>query len=47
MHQKKPKPNAVCQKANGNSFVLKEKGADGGIYATRDHNNFRSVLRNT
>jgi hypothetical protein len=24
-----------------------ERGADGGIHATRDHNNIRSILQNT
>jgi hypothetical protein len=37
----------VCQKADGNCFVGLERIADGGIHATRDHNNVRSVLRNT
>jgi hypothetical protein len=38
---------SACQKADGNSFLGQERSTDGGIYATRDHNNIRSVLRNT
>jgi hypothetical protein len=36
----------ACQKADGNCFLGQEM-CDGGIYATRDHNNIRCVLRNT
>jgi hypothetical protein len=34
------------QKADGNCFLGQERSADGGIHATMDHNNVRSVLRN-
>jgi hypothetical protein len=37
----------VGQKADGNCFLRYGRSADGGIHATRDHNNVRSVLRNT
>jgi hypothetical protein len=37
----------ACQKADGNCFLGQERRADGGIHATRDHNDVRSVLRNT
>jgi hypothetical protein len=37
---------AACQKADKNSFVGPER-SDGGIHATWDHNNIRSVLQNT
>jgi transposase len=37
----------VCQKVDGNCFLGQESSADGGIHATRDHNNVRSVLRST
>jgi hypothetical protein len=37
----------LAEKANGNSFLGQEKNAVGGIHATRDHRNFRNVLRNT
>jgi hypothetical protein len=30
-----------------NCFLRQERSADGGIHATRDHNNVRRVLRNT
>jgi hypothetical protein len=40
------KQTSVCQKADGNCFLGQERIADGGIRATRDHNNVRSVLRN-
>jgi hypothetical protein len=36
-----------CQKAEGNCFLRQERSADGGIHATRNHNNVRSVLQNT
>jgi hypothetical protein len=32
---------------DGNLFLGQEKSADGGIHATRDHNNARSVLQDT
>jgi hypothetical protein len=35
---------SACQKADGNCFLGEERSADGGIYATRDHNNVRTVL---
>jgi hypothetical protein len=38
---------SACQKADGNYFLGQERSADGGIHAKRDHNNVRSVLRNT
>jgi hypothetical protein len=38
---------AACQKADGNCFLGQDRSADGGIHATSDHNNIRSVLRNT
>jgi hypothetical protein len=38
---------SVCQKADGNCFLGEERSADGGIHATRNHNNVRNVLRNT
>jgi hypothetical protein len=38
---------SACQKADGNCFLGQVRSADGGIHATRDHNNTRSVLRNT
>jgi hypothetical protein len=33
--------------ADSSCFLGQEKGTDSGIHATRDHNNVRSVLRNT
>jgi hypothetical protein len=44
---KKFKQTSACQKADGNCFVGQERSADGGIHATRDHNNVTNVLRNT
>jgi hypothetical protein len=44
---KKFKQALSAQKAAGNCFLGQERSADGGIRATRDHNNARSVLRNT
>jgi hypothetical protein len=44
---KKVETNIVCQKADDNCFLGQEMSADGGIHATRDHNNVRSVWRNT
>jgi hypothetical protein len=41
------KQTSVCQKADGSCFLGQERSADGGIHATRDHNNFRSVLQKT
>jgi hypothetical protein len=44
---KKFTQTSACQKAYRNRFMGEEKSADGEIHATRDHNNFRSVLLNT
>jgi hypothetical protein len=44
---KKLKQMSACQKAVGSCFLGQERSADGGNHATRDHNNVRSVLRNT
>jgi hypothetical protein len=44
---KKFKETSACQKADDNCFLGQEMSADGGIHATRDHNNVRSVLRKT
>jgi hypothetical protein len=41
------KQTSACQKADDNCFLGQERSADGGIHATRDYNNVRSVLRNT
>jgi DNA-directed RNA polymerase subunit M/transcription elongation factor TFIIS len=38
---------SACQKADANYSLGQERSADGGIHATRDHNNVRSALRNT
>jgi hypothetical protein len=38
---------SACQKADGNCFLGQERGADGGIHATMDHNNTRSIFINT
>jgi hypothetical protein len=38
---------STCQKADTNCFLGQESSADGGIHATWDHNNIRSVLQNT
>jgi hypothetical protein len=38
--------NKVYQKADGNCFLWQKRGVD-GIHAKLDHNNVRSVLRNT
>jgi hypothetical protein len=38
---------SACQKADITCFLGQETSADSGIHATRDHNNIRSVLRNT
>jgi hypothetical protein len=35
---------SACQKADGSYFLGQERSAYGGIHATRDHNNVRSVL---
>jgi hypothetical protein len=34
------------QKADGNCFLGQERGADGGIQATKDYNDVRSLLQN-
>jgi hypothetical protein len=44
---KKFKQTSACQKADGNCFLRQKRSADGGIHATRDHNNITSVLWNT
>jgi hypothetical protein len=36
---------SVCQIADGNCFLGQERSADGGIHATRDHNNVTNVLK--
>jgi ribosomal protein L4 len=38
---------SACQKADDNCFLGQEESADGRIHAIRDHNNVKSVLRNT
>jgi hypothetical protein len=38
---------STCQKADNNCFLGQERSFDGVIYATKGHNNVRSVLRNT
>jgi hypothetical protein len=35
-----------AKKLRAHSFLGKERGADGGIHATVDQNNFRRVLQN-
>jgi hypothetical protein len=37
---------SAYQKADGNCFLGQERSADGGIHATRDHNNVTRILRN-
>jgi hypothetical protein len=37
---------SACQKAGRSCFLGQETSADGGIHATKDHNNIRRVLRN-
>jgi hypothetical protein len=51
MHTYSPKKSknfkqtlSACQKADGNCFLGQERGADGGIHATRDRNNVGSIL---
>jgi hypothetical protein len=44
---KKFKQMSACQKAGGSCFLGQERSADDEIHATSDHNNVRSVLRNT
>jgi hypothetical protein len=34
----------ICQKVDGSCFLGQEWRVDGGIHATRDHNNVRSIL---
>jgi hypothetical protein len=41
---KKFKQTFAFQKADGICFLGHERSDDGGIHATRDHNNARSVL---
>jgi hypothetical protein len=38
---------SACQKVDGSCFLGHKSSADGGIHAARDHNNVRSVLRDT
>jgi hypothetical protein len=38
---------SACYKADGNCFLGQERSGDDGIHATRDHNDVKSVLRNT
>jgi hypothetical protein len=45
--QSKFKQTSACQKTDVNCFLGQERSAGGGINATRDHNNVRSVMRNT
>jgi hypothetical protein len=50
MHTHSPnkfKQTSTCQKADDKYVLVQERSADGGIHATRDHSNVRSVLRNT
>jgi hypothetical protein len=42
----KPKKFKQTSAADGNCFLGQERSADGGIHATRDHNDVRSVLQN-
>jgi hypothetical protein len=37
----------VCQKTDGNCFLGQERSTAGGMHATVNHNNLRSVLQNT
>jgi hypothetical protein len=37
---------SACQKTDGNCFLEQKGSVDGGIHATTDHNNVRSVLQN-
>jgi hypothetical protein len=41
---KKFKQTSACQKADNSFFLGQERSPDGGIHATRGHNNIRSVL---
>jgi hypothetical protein len=41
---KKFKETFFCQNPESNCFLEQERGADGGIRATGDHNNVRSVF---
>jgi hypothetical protein len=38
---------SACQKVDGTQFLGQERSAEGGIHATRDHNNIRSALQIT
>jgi hypothetical protein len=38
------KQTSACQKSDGKYFLGLERSANGGIHATRDHNNVRSLL---
>jgi hypothetical protein len=44
---KKFETDVACQEADGSCFLGQERSANGGIHATRDHNNITSVLQNT
>jgi hypothetical protein len=47
-YQKKLKQtSSACQEADGKCFLGQERSVGGGIHAARDHNNVRSVFRNT
>jgi hypothetical protein len=48
MHTHSPnKQKKFKQISARNNFLGQERIADGGIHAIRDHNNAKSVLRNT
>jgi hypothetical protein len=47
IHQTSRKSLNKPQETDSICFLSQERGADGGIHATRDHSNVRSVLRNT
>jgi hypothetical protein len=47
MLKKLNKNLSSCQRADETCFLGQERSADGGIHATKDHNNIRSVLQNT
>jgi hypothetical protein len=46
-HAEEVQTNVVYQKADDNYFLGENRSVDGGIHATRDHNNVTSVFRNT
>jgi hypothetical protein len=43
----KEQSSVVNQKADGTCFLGQERNTGGGIHATGDHKNVKSVLRNT